>query len=93
MLRMRFIGIWWWLLIVTRISAIAIVLTCIRSWIIPIRNRRRLLPIRLINPLRLLPSMIVPPLMHILIEASISYNIVVTKLIAKGMRIHNIKRK
>ncbi|KAL4373183.1 hypothetical protein AHAS_Ahas05G0056300 [Arachis hypogaea] len=50
-------------------------LICIRSGIIPIRNRR-LFPRRVINSLRLLPSLIVPSLMHILIVASISYNII-----------------
>ncbi|KAL4316339.1 hypothetical protein AHAS_Ahas15G0275200 [Arachis hypogaea] len=91
MVKMGFIGIWWWLLIVTRMSTIAIGLICIKSWIIPIRNRRRLLPRRLINPLRLLPPLIIPSLMHILIVISTSYNIVITTLIAKMVRIHSSK--
>ncbi|KAL4287728.1 hypothetical protein AHAS_Ahas19G0215200 [Arachis hypogaea] len=70
---------------------ISIRLICIRIIIIPIRDRRGLLPRRLINPLRLLPSLIPKSLMHVTIEASIPYNIVVTKLIAKGMRIHSSK--
>ncbi|KAL4365227.1 hypothetical protein AHAS_Ahas07G0085000 [Arachis hypogaea] len=76
MLRGWFIGMWWWLLTITIRVTKSIRLICIRMRIIPIRNRRRLLPIRLINPLRLLPSLIVPSLTHILIEAFISYNIV-----------------
>ncbi|KAL4329406.1 hypothetical protein AHAS_Ahas13G0296900 [Arachis hypogaea] len=51
-------------------------LVCIRIRIIPIRVRRRLLPRRLSISLGLLPSLISKSLMHILIEASISYSIV-----------------
>ncbi|KAL4344693.1 hypothetical protein AHAS_Ahas11G0203900 [Arachis hypogaea] len=76
MLRGWFIGMWWWLLTITIRVTTSIRLICIRIRIIPIRNRRRLLPRRLINPLRLLPSLIVPSLMHILIVAPISYNII-----------------
>ncbi|KAL4287302.1 hypothetical protein AHAS_Ahas19G0172600 [Arachis hypogaea] len=76
MLRGWFIGMWWWLLTITIRVTTSIRLICIRIRIIPIRNQRGLLPIRLINPLRLLPSLIVPSLMHILIVASISYNII-----------------
>ncbi|KAL4276356.1 hypothetical protein AHAS_Ahas20G0199000 [Arachis hypogaea] len=93
MLMVRFISIWWCLLVTTRGFTIAIGLICIKSWIIPIRNWRRLLPKRLINPLRLLPSLIVPPLMHILIEGSIPYNIIVSTLRAKVMRMNNKKTK
>ncbi|KAL4329499.1 hypothetical protein AHAS_Ahas13G0306200 [Arachis hypogaea] len=76
MLRGWFIGIWWWLLTITIRVITSITLICIRMRIIPIRNRRGLLPIRLINPLRLLPSLIAPSLMHILIVVPISYNII-----------------
>ncbi|KAL4276351.1 hypothetical protein AHAS_Ahas20G0198500 [Arachis hypogaea] len=76
MLRRWFIGIWWLLLtIIIRVTT-SIRLICIRIRIIPIRIRRLLLPIKLINPLRLLPSLIAPSLMHILIVAPISYNII-----------------
>ncbi|KAL4306203.1 hypothetical protein AHAS_Ahas16G0154800 [Arachis hypogaea] len=93
MLRVGLISIWWGLLVTTRGSIIAIGLIFIRSGIIPIRDRRRLLPRRLNILLRLLPPLIVPFLMYILIVISISYNIVVTTLIAKRMRIHNSKSK
>ncbi|KAL4350246.1 hypothetical protein AHAS_Ahas10G0122800 [Arachis hypogaea] len=76
MSRMRFLSIWWDLLVATRGSIIAIRLICIRRGIIPIRNQRRLLPRRLSISLRLLPPLIVPSLMHILIVISISYNII-----------------
>ncbi|KAL4276329.1 hypothetical protein AHAS_Ahas20G0196300 [Arachis hypogaea] len=76
MLRGWFIGMWWWLLTITIRVTTSIRLICIRIRIIPIRIRRGLLPIRLINPLRLLPSLIVPSLMHILIVVSITYNII-----------------
>ncbi|KAL4315446.1 hypothetical protein AHAS_Ahas15G0185900 [Arachis hypogaea] len=76
MLRRWFIGIWWWLLTITIRVTTSIRLVCFRIRVIPIRIRRLLLPRRLINPLRLLPSLIVPSLMHILSEAFISYNIV-----------------
>ncbi|KAL4276316.1 hypothetical protein AHAS_Ahas20G0195000 [Arachis hypogaea] len=71
MLRRWFIGIWWWLLTITIRVTTSIRLICIRIRIIPIRIQRLLLPRRLINLLRLLPS-----LMHILIVAPISYNII-----------------
>ncbi|KAL4337582.1 hypothetical protein AHAS_Ahas12G0124600 [Arachis hypogaea] len=76
MLRGWFIGIWWWLLTITIRVTTSIRLICIRIRIIPIRIWRLLLPRRLINPLRLLPSLIIPSLMHILIVAPISYNII-----------------
>ncbi|KAL4344520.1 hypothetical protein AHAS_Ahas11G0186600 [Arachis hypogaea] len=76
MLRGWFIGIWWWLLTITIRVTTFIRLICIRIGIIPIRVRRLLLPRRVINPLRLLPSLIVPSLMHIVIVAPISYNII-----------------
>ncbi|KAL4337431.1 hypothetical protein AHAS_Ahas12G0109500 [Arachis hypogaea] len=76
MLRVWFIDMWWWLLTITIRVTTSIRLICIRIRIIPIRIRRLLLPIRLINPLRLLPSLIPKSLMHIPIEASISYNII-----------------
>ncbi|KAL4306486.1 hypothetical protein AHAS_Ahas16G0183100 [Arachis hypogaea] len=76
MLRRWFIGIWWWLLTITIRVTTSIRLICIRIGIIPIRVQRLLLPRSLINPLRLLPSLIVPSLMHILIVAPISYNII-----------------
>ncbi|KAL4315588.1 hypothetical protein AHAS_Ahas15G0200100 [Arachis hypogaea] len=67
---------WWWLLTITIRVTTSIRLICIRIRIIPIRNRRRLLPRRVINPLRLSPPLIVPSLMHILIVVPISYNII-----------------
>ncbi|KAL4306612.1 hypothetical protein AHAS_Ahas16G0195700 [Arachis hypogaea] len=67
---------WWWLLIITIRVTTSIRLICIRIRIIPIRNRRGLLPRRVINPLRLLPPLIVPSLMHIVIVAPIFYNII-----------------
>ncbi|KAL4287762.1 hypothetical protein AHAS_Ahas19G0218600 [Arachis hypogaea] len=76
MLRRWFIGIWWWLLIITIRVTTSIRLICIRIRIIPIRNRRLLLPRRVINPLRLLPPLIVTSLMHIVIVVPISYNII-----------------
>jgi len=62
----------------TRRSTTSIRLVCIRSWIVPIRNRRRLLPRRLFIGLRLLPPLISKYLMQTLIEVpiSISLNIV-----------------
>ncbi|KAL4344590.1 hypothetical protein AHAS_Ahas11G0193600 [Arachis hypogaea] len=76
MLRRWFIGIWWWLLTITIRVTTSIKLICIRIRIIPIRIQRLLLPRRVINPLRLLPPLIVPSLMHILIIAPIPYNII-----------------
>ncbi|KAL4276369.1 hypothetical protein AHAS_Ahas20G0200300 [Arachis hypogaea] len=67
---------WWWLLTITIRVTTSIRLICIRIRIIPIRIRRLLLPRRLINPLRLLPSLIVPSLMHIIIIVPIPYNII-----------------
>ncbi|KAL4287452.1 hypothetical protein AHAS_Ahas19G0187600 [Arachis hypogaea] len=76
MLRGWFIGMWWWLLTITIRVTTSIRLICIRMRVIPIRIRRLLLPRRLINPLRLLPSLIIPPLMYILIVVPIPYNII-----------------
>ncbi|KAL4276618.1 hypothetical protein AHAS_Ahas20G0225200 [Arachis hypogaea] len=76
MLRRWFKGIWWWLLTIIIRVPISIRLICIRMRVIPIRIRRGLLPRRLINPLRLLPSLIVPSLMRIVIIVPISYNII-----------------
>ncbi|KAL4321706.1 hypothetical protein AHAS_Ahas14G0137300 [Arachis hypogaea] len=76
MLRGWFIGMWWWLLTITIRVTTSIRLICIRIRIILIRNRRLLSPRRVINPLRLLPSLIPKCLMHIPIEASIPYNII-----------------
>ncbi|KAL4306631.1 hypothetical protein AHAS_Ahas16G0197600 [Arachis hypogaea] len=75
MLREGVICMWWlWLTITMRVTTY-IRLVCIRNGIILIRDRRRLLPRRLINPLRLIPSLIVPSLMHIVI-VPIFYNII-----------------
>ncbi|KAL4276084.1 hypothetical protein AHAS_Ahas20G0171800 [Arachis hypogaea] len=71
MLRRWSIGIWWWLLTITIKVTTSIRLICIRIGIIPIRIRRLLLPRRLINPLRLLPSLMVPSLMHVIIVSPI----------------------
>ncbi|KAL4357091.1 hypothetical protein AHAS_Ahas09G0152000 [Arachis hypogaea] len=93
MLRVRFIGIWWGFLVTTRRFTIAIRLICTRSGIIPIRKWWGLLPRRLSISLRLLPPLIVPSLMHIFIVIFTSYNKFVTKLIAKGVRIHSESRE
>ncbi|KAL4397417.1 hypothetical protein AHAS_Ahas01G0189800 [Arachis hypogaea] len=72
-----FIGLWWWLLTTTIRVTTSIRLICIRIGIIPIRGRRWWLPRELINPSRLLPSLIVPKsLMHIVLVAPIPYNII-----------------
>ncbi|KAL4321558.1 hypothetical protein AHAS_Ahas14G0122500 [Arachis hypogaea] len=76
MLRRGFICMWWlWLTITVRVIT-HIGLLCIRIRIIPIRVRRGLLQRRLSISLGLLPSLISKSLMHILIKASIPYNIV-----------------
>ncbi|KAL4343813.1 hypothetical protein AHAS_Ahas11G0115900 [Arachis hypogaea] len=76
MLRRGFIGIWWWLLIVTKRSTIAIRWVCIKGWFLLIVCWWRLLPRGLSISLRLLPPLIVPSLLHVLIVASIFYNII-----------------
>ncbi|KAL4343837.1 hypothetical protein AHAS_Ahas11G0118300 [Arachis hypogaea] len=76
MLRRGFIGIWWDLLVTTRGSTIAIELICILEWLFIIVRWGRLLPRGLSISLRLLPPLIVPSLMHVLIVASIPYNII-----------------
>ncbi|KAL4293899.1 hypothetical protein AHAS_Ahas18G0174200 [Arachis hypogaea] len=91
MLRRWFIGIWWWLLTIIIRVTISIRLICIRMRVIPIRIRR-LLPIRMINSLRLLPFLLVPSIMSVIIEVHISYNTIRIKLIAK-VRIHSGKAK
>ncbi|KAL4276376.1 hypothetical protein AHAS_Ahas20G0201000 [Arachis hypogaea] len=67
---------WWWLLTITIRVTTSIRLIYTRIRIIPIRIRRLLLPRRVMNPLRLLPPLIVLSLMHIVIVAPISYNII-----------------
>ncbi|KAL4350318.1 hypothetical protein AHAS_Ahas10G0130000 [Arachis hypogaea] len=52
-----------------------------------------LLPKGLIRSSWLCPSLIALTLMHIPVIASSSCNIVVTRLIAKGVRVHGSKRK
>ncbi|KAL4306506.1 hypothetical protein AHAS_Ahas16G0185100 [Arachis hypogaea] len=89
MLRRGVIGIWLSLLVTTRGSTISIVLVCTLEWLLLIINWRRLLPRGLIKSLWLLLSLIVPTSMHVLIIVSSSCNIVVTKLIAKGVRVHS----
>ncbi|KAL4328841.1 hypothetical protein AHAS_Ahas13G0240400 [Arachis hypogaea] len=76
MLRREFIGIWWGLLVVTKGSTITIVLGCIVEWSLPMAPWRRLLPKGLIKSSWLLPSLIIPTLMHDLIKASIPCNII-----------------
>ncbi|KAL4343944.1 hypothetical protein AHAS_Ahas11G0129000 [Arachis hypogaea] len=76
MLRGWFIGMWWWLLTITIRVTTSIRLICIWRGIIPIRDRRRLLQRRVINPLRFPPSLIAPSLMHIVIIVPIPYNII-----------------
>ncbi|KAL4287682.1 hypothetical protein AHAS_Ahas19G0210600 [Arachis hypogaea] len=63
------------------------------EWLLLIVHWRRLLPRGLIKSLWLLPSLIVPSLMQAFIVISTSYNITVTKLIVKGIKIHSNKRK
>ncbi|KAL4350519.1 hypothetical protein AHAS_Ahas10G0150100 [Arachis hypogaea] len=75
MLRMGFIGVCWWFLIIKRVLTIAIILVCFLEWLLIIVCWWRLLPKRLIKSLWLFPSLIIPFLMHALIVASIPYNI------------------
>ncbi|KAL4371336.1 hypothetical protein AHAS_Ahas06G0155600 [Arachis hypogaea] len=89
MLRRGFIGIWWWLLIIKRVLTIAIILVCLLEGSWGIVCWWRLLPRGLIKSLWLLPSLIVPTLMHVIMVISSSCNIIVTKLIAKGTRVHS----
>ncbi|KAL4357081.1 hypothetical protein AHAS_Ahas09G0151000 [Arachis hypogaea] len=70
-------------------STITIVLVCIIEWLLVIVHWRGLLPRGLIKSLRLLPSLIIPTLMHVLIIASIPYNNIGTKLETRGVRIHS----
>ncbi|KAL4374197.1 hypothetical protein AHAS_Ahas05G0157700 [Arachis hypogaea] len=91
MLRRVFIGVWWWSLIIKRVLTIAIILVCFLEWHLVIICWWRLLPRGLIKSLWLLPSLILPSLMHIFIVASIPYNIIVTTLVAKWVIIHNSK--
>ncbi|KAL4306572.1 hypothetical protein AHAS_Ahas16G0191700 [Arachis hypogaea] len=93
MLRRGFISIWWGrgLLVTTRGSIISIRLICTLEWFL--LSGWRLLPRGLIKSLWLLPSMIIPSLMQAFIIISSSYNMIVTKLIAKGVSIHSINRK
>ncbi|KAL4396601.1 hypothetical protein AHAS_Ahas01G0108200 [Arachis hypogaea] len=65
-------------------STITFVLVCIMEWLLLIVHWRGLLPRGLMKSLWLLPSLIVPSLMQAFIVISTSYNIIVTKLIAKG---------
>ncbi|KAL4344057.1 hypothetical protein AHAS_Ahas11G0140300 [Arachis hypogaea] len=62
-------------------------------WLLLIVHWRRLLPRGLIKFLWLLPSLIVPSLMQAFIVISTFHNIIVTTLIAKGVRIHDSERK
>ncbi|KAL4315986.1 hypothetical protein AHAS_Ahas15G0239900 [Arachis hypogaea] len=71
-------------------STIAIVLVCVIEWLLII-PWRWLLPRALIKSLWLLPSLIVSSLIKALIIISSSCNMIVTKLIAKGVRIHSSK--
>ena len=91
MLRVWIIGIWWWFLKVTSRFTIAIGLVCIIEWLFFIVHWWRLLPRRLIICIWLLPPLVIPSLIHIFIIVLITYNIIVTTLIAK-VRTHDIKR-
>jgi len=71
-----FIVCWWRLLIVTNRSTITIALVCIIEWLLLMAHWRMLLPKGLIKSSWLLPSLIVPTLMHVPIMASIPYNII-----------------
>ncbi|KAL4287819.1 hypothetical protein AHAS_Ahas19G0224300 [Arachis hypogaea] len=95
MLRRGFIGIWWgWgLLVTTRGSTISIGWIGTLEWFLVIVSGWRLLQRGLIKSLWLLPSLIVPSLMQAFIVISSSYNMIVTKFIVEGVRIHSIKRK
>ncbi|KAL4300301.1 hypothetical protein AHAS_Ahas17G0187200 [Arachis hypogaea] len=83
MLGRGFMCIWWLWLTTTRRSTTSIRLVCIRSWIVPIKNQKRLLPRRVSIRLRFLLALISNFLMQTSIVIFISYNIVRTKLIAK----------
>ena len=72
---------------------ISISLVCIVEWSPSMVSRRVLLPKGLIRSSWLHPSLIALTLMHIPVIASSSYNIVVTRLIAKGVRVHSSRRK
>ncbi|KAL4397036.1 hypothetical protein AHAS_Ahas01G0151700 [Arachis hypogaea] len=47
----------------------------------------------LIKSLWLLPSLIVPTMVHVVIIISSSCNIIITTLVAKGVRVHSRKEK
>ncbi|KAL4329327.1 hypothetical protein AHAS_Ahas13G0289000 [Arachis hypogaea] len=72
-------------------STISIVSVRTLEWFLHMLSWWRLLPRGLSISLRLLPPLIVPTLMHVFIVGFIPYNIIGTKLIAKGVRIHNNK--
>ncbi|KAL4287924.1 hypothetical protein AHAS_Ahas19G0234800 [Arachis hypogaea] len=76
MLRRGFIDVWWWGLIIKRVLTIVIILVCLLEWLLVIVCWWRLLPRGLIKFLWLLPSLILPSLMHILIVISSSCNII-----------------
>ncbi|KAL4350286.1 hypothetical protein AHAS_Ahas10G0126800 [Arachis hypogaea] len=86
-------GIWWVLLVITRGSTISIILVCIVEWSSSMISWKVLLPKGLIRSSWLRPSLIALTLMHIPVIASSSCNIVVTRLIAKRVRVHGSKRK
>ncbi|KAL4350331.1 hypothetical protein AHAS_Ahas10G0131300 [Arachis hypogaea] len=83
----------WGLLVATRRSTISIRLVCIVKWSLSVISRRVLLTKGLIRSSGLRPSLIALTLMHIPVIASSSCNIVVTRLIAKGVRVHSSERK
>ncbi|KAL4350579.1 hypothetical protein AHAS_Ahas10G0156100 [Arachis hypogaea] len=93
MLRGWFIGVWWGLLVTTRGSTITIVLACIMGRSLSVVPWKVLLPKGLIRSSWLLPSLIFPTLMAVLIVISSSCNIIVTRIIAKGVRVHSSERK
>ncbi|KAL4276306.1 hypothetical protein AHAS_Ahas20G0194000 [Arachis hypogaea] len=93
MLRRELIGIRRLWLITTRRSTISIGLVYIMECFLLIVHWRRLLPKWLIISIWLLPPLIVPSLMQAFIVVLISYNIIVTTLLAKRVRIHSSKRK
>ncbi|KAL4300464.1 hypothetical protein AHAS_Ahas17G0203500 [Arachis hypogaea] len=89
MLMRGFISIGWGLLVVTERSTVTIVLVCIIEWLLVIAHWRGLSPRGLIKSLWLLPSLIIPTLMHVLIIAPIPYYNIGTKLKATWVRIHS----
>ncbi|KAL4381324.1 hypothetical protein AHAS_Ahas04G0122100 [Arachis hypogaea] len=86
-------GIWWVLLVTTKGSTISIILVCIVEWSLSMISWKVLLSKGLIRSSWLHPSLVALTLMHIPIVISSSCNIIVTRLIAKGVKVHTSRRK